>query len=118
LTIYIPVPAKTDYQKVESSDQILSDKDGNNFILINVSNPQNPFYFYKRFLVYTQSRKTNFLNSSFYLDPSIREFLKPTSKYQSYNPIIKDLAEEIVANSSSNFEKVAKLAIFVNNYIN
>ncbi|MCX8194889.1 MAG: transglutaminase domain-containing protein [Candidatus Micrarchaeota archaeon] len=117
IEINLSIPSSTPYQKVQVNDKVNTDAEGNQFITISSKSPTNPFVYSKRMLVETSARTTKSLPSNYVVDSHLLKYLVATNRTQSGKAEIRQIAEEITANSSDPFEKVARLAIFVNGYV-
>ncbi|MEM4633708.1 MAG: transglutaminase-like domain-containing protein [Candidatus Anstonellaceae archaeon] len=118
LELNLSIPTFKPYQKVYAKDKMLSDQYGNSFISIKASNPPNPFLYSSQIVVEAYARSYANLSSANQALPNLRVFLSPTSRTQSSDPILREVAFSIIENATTDFEKVARLAIFVHNYIN
>ena len=117
LYINLSMPLSSPYQDVQVGDQVRQDSEGNQYIKIYESSPPNPYHYSKRVAVQTRARTTIAIPSSYMVPAEYSRFIAPTARTQSGDPEIRSLALTITANSTSPFERVAALAIFVNRYM-
>lgn len=117
LEINLSVPISNLYQQVQSEDAVLADSEGNPYIRIYEEKPGSPYYYSKAIGVQTSERTTGALPSSYIVPPEYAEFYAPTSRTESQDPQIRELALRITENATEPFEKVALLAIWVNRHI-
>ncbi|MBW6462475.1 MAG: transglutaminase-like domain-containing protein [DPANN group archaeon] len=116
--INITVPQKAVNQQVSYSDELVQDEIGNNFVYIYNENPlSNTVNYLSETYVIVNSQVTTSIPSSYTISLDAKRYLLATKNIQSDNDDIKDLAESITRGSQSDFEKVAKLAIWVNEYL-
>ena len=114
LELDIPIPVSSSYQEVQAGGQSFIDGQGNPYIQISESSPSNPFTYSKSIFVRTDKRDTTSLPESFQVPQSLAQYLQPSSLTQSDDSRIKALAEGITAGAQTPFEKISKLAIYVN----
>ena len=117
LWLRIPVPMQSDYQGVDADSPYKLDADGNPYMEINESNPASPFTYSKSVMVRTSGRATESLPSLVSVSQNEMKFLSPSNRTQSDNPSIEALAANLTAGSEDDFEKVARLAIWVNSNV-
>lgn len=117
LYINLSMPLSSPYQDVQVGGQVRQDPEGNQYVEIYAQSPSNPYHYSKRAEVQTHARATAALPSSYMVPAEYSRFTTPTARTQSDDPEIHSLALSITANSSSPFERVAKLAIFVNRHM-
>ena len=114
LSMNISIPSSTPYQIVEAGEPIQFDSDGNGYLAIFATNPPNPFTYSKKLTVASVSRATPALPESYSVPSSYQPLVAPSNRTQSGDPYIRALAENLTAGAQSPFEKVARLAIYVN----
>ena len=114
IAINLTVPQQTDYQQVQTGGTLITDSEGNQLLHIQDSHPSNPYIYSKQVLAQTSSRSTLDLPPSYAVPQEFSEYLAPTSRTESSDPAIREAALNAVAGSQDQFEKVARLAIFVN----
>ncbi len=119
LSVNISIPLSTGYQdvKLETDEQIYYDPEANPYIHIYSENPSIPFNYMKTMTVQTVARTTPSLPESYIVPAEFSHFASATERTQSDDAQIRQLALQITANSTDQFEKVAKLATFVNKYM-
>ncbi len=113
IEINISTPQKTSNQYIEHSQNLTYDNFGNAIVNIKQENPSEKtgYYFTTEFFI--SETKTTELPEKYFLTESIKTYLEPTENIQSTNPRIKNSAMEITKNSSTDFEKVAKMAVWI-----
>ncbi len=114
LDINISIPRSTPYQQVDSSRLVRNDSEGNPYIKIVEAAPSNPFFYSRRSIVQAYARATPYLPADYVVPQEYSHFLSPTPRTQSNNAGIAALASQLTANSRDQFEKVARIAIWVN----
>ncbi|HIH18681.1 TPA: hypothetical protein HA225_01765 [Candidatus Micrarchaeota archaeon] len=117
LDINLSIPLSSSYQEVKTYDQARQGPEGNQYIRIYVENPPNPFKYSKEIYVETYSRSTPALPASYIVPSQYSKYVEATSRTQSDDPEIRALALKITENSTTPFERVARLAIFVNRHM-
>ncbi|MEM3556185.1 MAG: transglutaminase-like domain-containing protein [Candidatus Micrarchaeia archaeon] len=117
LIMNLSVPAQTSYQTVISDKPVTQLPDGNSIVTIESTKPTNPFRYTVTSSVSVKARKTTALPASYQVNYSLMQLTKPTARVQSDDPEIKEMARLITANSSDDFERVAKLALWVNSHL-
>ncbi len=115
--INITAPQQASYQQVTYSNELVQDEIGNNFVYIYEKNPGLAVDYVSKANVLVNARKTTFIPASYTIPDDVKVFLEPTENIQSDNPQIISIAESVTKGSRSDFEKVAKLAIWVNDYL-
>jgi len=117
VSMNVSVPPNTDYQAV-SVDKPVRTVDGRNSIAtIESTNPSNPFSYSISSSVDVKTRRTLSLPESYQLDYSQMRYTQPSKRVQSDDADIRSLARNITANSSDDFERIAKIGMWVNSYI-
>ena len=114
LWLRIPVPIASDYQNVSTGWPYKLDADGNPYMEINETNPSSPFSYSRPVMVHTSERTTGSLPSVVSMSQDELQFLAPTNRTESGDPAIASLAANLTAGSEDGFEKVARLAVWVN----
>ncbi len=117
LDINLSMPLTEPYQDMQVADQVRSDAQGNQYIKISVANPPNPFLYTRQVAVQTTARTTQALPSSYMVPAEYSALSEPTARTQSGDQGIAALALQLTANSTSPFERVARLAIYVNTHM-
>jgi hypothetical protein len=113
----LSVPQLTDYQITHYSGRSGVDSNGNRYALIEVAHPSNPFTYSITTTTIMKGRRTKDLPSSYTVPEDIVKYTSLTERINGDSPKIRELALNLTANSTSDFEKVAKLAIYVNKLI-
>jgi len=117
IQLNLTLPQNTDYQFVEYGGETSTDSDGNSRVNIITKKPSNPFDYSISARVETSERKTNFLPTEYKIPTNYQRYLESSELAQSDNDLIKQKALELTQDYGTDFEKVAALAIFVNNYL-
>jgi len=113
----LSIPISSAYQRVQFDGQLRQDAEGNSYARIYAENPPNPFTYSRQINVQISSRSTPVLPSSYMVPQQYSRFTAPTPRTQSDDPRIRGLALQITANSTDPFEKLAKIAIWVNKHM-
>ncbi len=109
----LSAPQKTNWQLPTYGAGTVKDSEGNTLFLIKEDNPPNPFKYSVSSEVLTKARITDSLPSSYSIPPQLSQYLLPSKGIESDDKAIAELARRITENSTSDFEKVARLAIWV-----
>lgn len=118
MKINITVPQQSVNQQVSYSDKLVVDEIGNNFVYIYEEDPvSNIIDYFSETDVTVSSQVTTSIPSSYTIPLDAKMYLVATENIQSDNNKIKTLADSITRGSQSDFEKVARLAIWVNEYL-
>ncbi|NOQ55334.1 MAG: hypothetical protein GQ477_00855 [Nanohaloarchaea archaeon] len=118
MKINITVPQQSANQQVSYSDNLVQDELGNNFVYIYEKDPVSGTIDYmSQTDITVKSQVTTFLPPSYTIPLDVKKYLIATENIQSDNFRIKTLADSITHGSQSDFEKIAKLAIWVNEYL-
>jgi hypothetical protein len=111
------VPQNTPYQEAMVSAQVVEDTEGNLIARIYESSPKAPYTYSVFSSVVSHARSTSSIPESYIVPLDLQRYLLPSKTVQSQDPKIRELALVITANSSSAFEAVSRLAIWVHNYV-
>ena len=118
MKINITVPQQSVNQQVSYSDNLVVDEIGNNFVSIYEENPaSNTIDYLSETDVTVRAQVTTSIPSSYTIPADAKRYLAATENIQSDSAAIKTLADSITRGSQSDFEKVARLAIWVNEYL-
>lgn len=117
LVMNLSVPTQTSYQTVVTDKPVTQLPDGNSIVTIESTKPTNPFRYTVTSSVAVKARETHALPASYQVNYSLMQLTKPTARIQSDDPEIKELARLITANSSDDFERISKLALWVNSHL-
>ncbi len=122
LEINLSIPYSNKWQNVisyPSECELLKDKDGNTICSLKIKNPPNTYRYELKFHVVSKSfevkhplESSNLIGSAY--PAEIQQYLLPTENIQSNAPEIRSLARRLTQNATNDFEKVAALAIWVN----
>jgi transglutaminase-like putative cysteine protease len=117
LNMNLSVPSNTDYQ-TSVTDMPVTKADAVNSIVNIVSDkPGNPFNYKVTSSVSLKQRHTTQLPDAYQIGYAQMVYTKATQRIQSDDAEISGLARSITANSSDDFEKISKLAVWVNELI-
>ncbi|MCX8175520.1 MAG: transglutaminase-like domain-containing protein [Candidatus Micrarchaeota archaeon] len=117
LSLNLSIPASEEYQQVSADEPVYKDENGNSFIRIYSASPANPFSYSRSIRVGTRARISPELPASYIVPAEISRYVLPTSRTQSDDGEIAALARKITADAEDPFEKVAKIAIWINENI-
>ena len=115
--IKIPIPVSSPYQQVQVNSAYKTDANGNPYVEIKEDNPTNPYQYGRVIDVQTIARKTESLPERYAMGKEEMRFLSPTEKTQSKDQKIVAMAANITAGADDDFEKVARLAVWVNSNV-
>jgi hypothetical protein len=112
-TVNLETPQQNDRQSVTSPVNRITNEYSTQTAVIESTNPSNPFAY--NFTTLIKSRASHLLSvpASYTIPADAGVFLQPTANIQSSDPAIRALAEQITSGSKDDFEKVAKLAMWV-----
>ena len=116
ISINLTIPQDNDRQDVKTSIKIIETEEGR-IGVIESKMSSNVFSYTVGFEVSARDWHTSELELPSSIPDYALKYLKGTENIQSNAEIIRKLAKEITANAGDDFEKVAKLAIWVNNNI-
>ncbi len=117
LSMNTTIPQASAYQTINYSGRTAVDADGNILASISEAAPPNPYNYEIRSTGTVRERVTGELPRSYIVPPEYARYTLPGPKVQSDDPEIRSVAQEVTANSTDDWERVAKLAVFVNNYV-
>ncbi len=117
LAVNMSVPQNTEYQIINYTGRHKFDQNGNLFAVVEVVNPSNPYTLPITTNVMTTGRTTKELPSYYTVPDDVLRYTMVTDRVQSNSPDIQNLALNITANSADNFERVAKLSMYVRNLV-
>ncbi|MEA2003430.1 MAG: transglutaminase-like domain-containing protein [archaeon] len=117
MKINITAPQQASYQQVTYTDDLVQDELGNNFVFIYEENPGQSVDYVSKSSLLVNARATTSIPSSYAIPDDVKIFLQPTENIQSDDFGIISIAGSVTKGSRSDFEKVARLAIWVNEYI-
>lgn len=117
LIMNLSVPPQTSYQLVATDRPVTQLPDGNAIVTIESNKPTNPFRYKVTSSVSIKARKTIYLPQSYQLNYSLMQLTRATARIQSDDAEIRELARAITANSSDDFERISKLALWVNQHL-
>jgi len=113
LNMNLSVPSNTAYQ-TSVTDKPVTKIDDNSIVNIVSNNPGNPFRYKVTSSVSLKARHTSYLPETYPIGYGQMLYTQPTARIQSNDAEISRLARSITANSSDDFERVSKLALWVN----
>lgn len=117
INITLTLPQESTYLTADYSVDTVTDGQGNVLATIYQENPPNPFSYVVSTQLESRERTLASLPQEYELLSEHLRYTLPTDHVNSDSPEIKGLAKRITANSSTDFERVAKLAIWTHNYI-
>jgi hypothetical protein len=117
INMNVSVPSNTDYQITRVDRPVIKVDSVNSIVNIVSSNPDNPFNYKVTSSVSLKARHYTYLPVSYQLGYNEMLYTKPTARIQSDDATIRDAARSITANSSDDFERISKLALWVNKQI-
>lgn len=113
--INLTIPQQDAFQDVlRRGGDIIEDHLGNQLLLIRADNPPNDISYSTDTQVVVRAKKVVSLPQSYDIPADAQIYLKPAAHIQSEDTEIEQLAAEITRGAQTDFEKVGKLAIWVN----
>lgn len=110
----LSIPAQTSYQQVQTNEPPIYDYEGNAYLRIFSDHPSNPFTYSRTISVQASQRTTPSLPGSYSVPSGYSVYLRPTARTQSDSRLIREAAAGAAGNATTPFEKIARLAIYVN----
>jgi transglutaminase-like putative cysteine protease len=117
LFVNMSVPQKTEYQIINYPGRHAVDQNGNLFAIVEVANPSNPYTLPITTNVMTTGRVTKELPAYYSVPADALRYTMVTDRIQSNSPEIQNTALNITANSTDNFERIAKISMYVQNLV-
>lgn len=115
--ISLDIPQDDERQDVDTDVNKVKDELGTETGVIEEDNPSNPFAYTISSVVKSRANHLTSLPSSYVIPEDVEIYLQPTENIQSSDPRFRDLAGEVTKDSRDDFEKVAKLAMWVYDYM-
>ncbi len=112
--INLTIPQDGPYQDVSLDIGKVEGEHGTEFGLMEGENPGNSFSYRVEGTVNSRAAYTTSLPGTYSIPDEVEKYLLPTENIQSDDPKIRETAEFIVRNAQDDFEKIAKLAIWIN----
>jgi transglutaminase-like putative cysteine protease len=110
------IPQNTEYQTAQYAGPKVTDRDGNAYAFLSQASPPNPFEYSVNSIVQTRERLTTTLPAEYDVPQEYAPYLQQSPRVV-LDPAIRKLAQEITANATSDWERVALLTIFAHDYI-
>jgi len=117
ITINISIPQDDERQDVEMNVKKVNDEFKNVLGLIESENPENIFRYNIYGTVKVRANHLTSLPTSYTIPDDVKIYMQLTKNIQSNDSRIYSLAKEITKNAKDDFEKIAKLAIWVNEHM-
>jgi hypothetical protein len=111
--INLSIPQDDEWQDVSIDVNMRKDEYGTVFGFIESDDPGNVFSYSILATVESRAEYLDSLPKTYSVPDNVKVYLKATENIQSNDPKIKRIAEEITKDARDDFEKVAKLAIWV-----
>ncbi|MFH0817838.1 MAG: transglutaminase-like domain-containing protein [Candidatus Micrarchaeota archaeon] len=109
----ISAPQKTNWQLPVYHGSTVKDSEGNTLFSIKENSPKNPLTYSFPTEVLTKARMTDSLPNNYSVPENLKKYLLPSQGIESDDIAIAKFARSITENSTSDFERAAKLAIWV-----
>jgi hypothetical protein len=110
----VTIPQVSEYQDVIIDMEKITDSTGTVFGVIEANDPGSSYSYSKKATVRTRAIYTTSIPRSYAIPENVKMYLQPTENIQSDDPSIKSTAGSIVKDASDDFEKVSRLALWVN----
>ncbi len=117
LGLNLTVPQTTGYQHASTESTTVTDSEGNELAHLSASAPGQSYSYAIRSNVTTNERITASLPESYSIPQELMRYTLPSAKVQSNSPEIRQFAKWITANSTTDFERVCRLAGWVHNHV-
>ena len=118
ITINFSIPQDDDRQDVAMDVKKIMDELGTETGLIEQANPGNSFSYRVSGVVRSRASHLTSIPTSYVIPNDVKIYMQPTVHIQSSDQRIRTLAEEVAKDSKDDFEKVAKLALWVHDHLN
>ncbi|MBN2043086.1 MAG: transglutaminase domain-containing protein [Candidatus Aenigmarchaeota archaeon] len=115
--INLTIPQDDEHQDVSMDMQRIKDASGTEFGYIEKENPGSSFSYSFSGTVTSRATYITSIPSSYTIPDDVMVYTQATENIQSENPRIKETAEFIVKDANDDFEKIAKLATWVNDQL-
>ncbi len=111
--ITVAAPQKTPTQTVVTTQDMITNEIGSQYFNFFIENPPTPITYSAQSTVTVKSQRTKYIPDTYTIPEDILVFLEPTDTIQSDNAEIKALADSIIKDAKSDFEKIALLSTWV-----
>jgi len=118
IIINFSMPQDDDRQDVIMDIKQVTDELGTEIGVIEKSDPGNLFVYNIPGVVKARANHLTLLPSSYSVPNDVKIYMQPTAHIQSSDARIRSLAEDVTKDSKDDFERVAKLAMWVHDHIN
>ncbi len=112
--VNITVPQDDSHQDVSYSDSLVVDDLGNRLVSMNYMDPSKSIDYEVRTTVKSSSISISSLPEEYTVPSDAKRYLESTENIQSDDQVIGGLADNITEGAMSDFGKVARIAIWVN----
>lgn len=113
ISINMSMPQEDERQEVDIDVEKQKDELGTYLGVIEEENPGNSFEYSFSGTVRSRANHLYSLPASYVIPEEVEIYLMPTENIQSSDPDFRELAQEITSGSKDDFEKVARLAVWV-----
>ena len=113
IVVNVSIPSSDKWQSVYVKDGALRDGYGNNVLILREDSTRTTYSYSKDVLVNVSARKALSLQGDALFDSEKRQYVSPTSRTQSDDPLIEQTARTVTEGAGDDFEKVARIAAFV-----
>lgn len=117
ITVSMNIPQDDERQDVVMDVNRVRDELGTDLGIIEQTNPGNRFSYSIEGVVKSRANHLTSLPPSYAIPNDVKAYMQPTKNIQSDDASIKSLALEITKNSKDDFERVAKLAMWVHDHL-
>lgn len=117
ISVNLTAPQTTDVQRVETLGNHIPSKYDDTVLNIYQENPSLPFTYSVQSLATVKATHTYDLPMSYSVPDDVKEFLEPTPGIQSDYPEFRKIAEDATKTAETDFERIAMLAAWVNDYV-
>ncbi len=112
--INLTIPQDNSNQQVITDEKYVEDELKNNILTITKNDPLNIIDYSAESIVTINERTTLNIPETYMIPDDVKIYLKPTPNIQSNNTEIIKLAKDLTKDSKTDFERIAKLAEWVN----
>ncbi|MCX6817553.1 MAG: transglutaminase-like domain-containing protein [Candidatus Aenigmarchaeota archaeon] len=117
ITVSMNIPQDDDRQDVSMDVTRIRDELGTDLGIIEQASPGNRFSYSIEGVVKSRASHLTSLPASYSIPNDVKAYMQPTKNIQSGDASIKSLALEITKDSKDDFERVAKLAMWVHDHL-
>lgn len=113
----LTIPQEDDYQDVTMDIDRVANGYGTVFGAVEDDNPGNSYSYSFEARVKSRAIRKTTLPGTYAIPDDVKVYMEPSENIQSDDPRFRELAESIVEDSGDDFDKIGRLAVWVNDYL-